>query len=69
MYIKHGSNEVFGFITMVFDVDNMLIVAKDTSKVDKLKAQLSSELQMKDLCANRRIFEMEIHEDLENGKL
>ena len=39
MDIKHGRNEVFGFITMVFDVDNVFIVAKDTSKVDKLKAQ------------------------------
>ena len=45
--LKRVSNEVFGFIILVFYVDYMLIAAliadKDRSEVDKLKALLSSE--------------------------
>ncbi len=69
VYMKRVNNEVFGFIILVLYVDDMLIVARDHSEVNKLKALLSSEFQMKDLGIARRILRMEIHRDLDSGKL
>src|SRR5450759_864977 len=69
VYLKHVSNEVFGFIILVLYVDDMLIAAKERSEVDKLKALLNFEFQMKDLGTAKRILGMQIHRDLETGKL
>ena len=47
----------------------MLILAKDQSEVNKLKAQLSSEFEMKDLGQAKKILGMEIRRDRRAGKL
>ncbi|KAL2620687.1 hypothetical protein R1flu_000892 [Riccia fluitans] len=47
----------------------MLIVAKDKSEVEKLKAQLSAEFSMKDLDLAKKILGMEIHRDVKGGRL
>ncbi|KAL2623059.1 hypothetical protein R1flu_003264 [Riccia fluitans] len=47
----------------------MLIVAKDKSEVEKLKAQLSVEFSMKDLGLAKNILGMEIHKDVKGGRL
>jgi hypothetical protein len=69
VYMKRVNNAVFGFIILVLYVDDMLIAARDRSELDKLKALLSSEFRMKDLGTARRILGMEIHRDLDSGKL
>jgi len=47
----------------------MLIAARDKSLVNKLKAQLSSEFDMKDLGLDRKILGMEINKNRQAGKL
>jgi len=47
----------------------MLIAARDKSLVNKLKAHLSSEFDMKDSGPAKKILEMEINRDLQGGKL
>ena len=47
----------------------MLIAAKDMSEVDKLKALLKQEFEMKDLRAAKKILGMEIHRNRQEGKL
>jgi len=47
----------------------MLIAARDKSLVNKLKAQLSSEFDMKDLGPAEKILGMEINRDRQAGKL
>ena len=69
VYQKRVSNSIFGWIILVLYVDDMLILAKDQSEVDKLKAQLSSEFKMKDLGKAKKILGMEIHRDRKAGKL
>lgn len=48
---------------MLLYVDDMLIASKSMSEVKKLKAELSSEFEMKDLGAARRILGMDIFRD------
>ena len=50
-------------------VDDILIAAKNTSEVDKLKAQLKEEFEMKDLGAAKKILGMKIHRNRLEGKL
>lgn len=50
-------------------VDDMLIAAKDRSEVIKLKVQLSSEFNMKDLGPGKRILGMEINRYKSSSKL
>ncbi|KAL2607982.1 hypothetical protein R1flu_026555 [Riccia fluitans] len=69
VYLKRVSNEVFGLIILVLYVDDMLLVAKDKSEVEKVKAQLSKEFSMKDLGSTKRILGMEIHRDVKGGRL
>ncbi|KAL2611476.1 hypothetical protein R1flu_023168 [Riccia fluitans] len=69
VYLKRMSNEVFSLIILVLYVDDMLIAAKDKSKVEKVKAQLSAEFSMKDLGPAKRILGMEIHRDVKGGRL
>jgi len=56
-------------IYLLLYVDDMLIAAKDKSEIAKLKAQLSSEFDMKDLGAAKKILGMEITRERHSGKL
>ena len=51
------------FIYLLLYIDDMLIATKDMSEIDWLKSQLSSELEMKDLEATKKILGMEIQWD------
>lgn len=62
--LKDGS-----FIYLLLYVDDMLIAAHDKYEISKLKAQLSSELEMKDLIAAKKILGMEILRDRKARKL
>ncbi|KAL2623657.1 hypothetical protein R1flu_003862 [Riccia fluitans] len=69
VYLKRVNNEVFGLVILVLYVDDMLIVAKGKSEVEKVKAQLSTEFSMKDLGSAKLILGMEIHRDVKGGRL
>nr|ABA91380.1 retrotransposon protein, putative, Ty1-copia subclass [Oryza sativa Japonica Group] len=56
-------------IYLLLYVDDMLIAAKDKSEIAKLKAQLSSEFEMKDLGAAKKILGIEITKERHSGKL
>lgn len=47
----------------------MLITTKDMSMINRLKAQLGSDFEMKDLGATKKILGIEIHMDRKAGKL
>lgn len=51
------------FIYLLLYVDDMLIAAKDSSDISKLKSQLSTEFEMKYLGAAKKILGMEIQRD------
>ncbi|WVZ89766.1 hypothetical protein U9M48_036131 [Paspalum notatum var. saurae] len=57
-----------GFVFVLY-VDDMLIAAKDKNKITKLKAQLNSKFEMKDLGAAKKILGMEITRERHVGKL
>lgn len=57
------------FIYQVLYVNDMLIAAKNTCDILKLKELLSSEFEMKDLGAAKKILRMEIFRDREKKKL
>ena len=67
VYFRKFSNG--SFIYLLLYVDDMLIAAKDRNEVNRLKEQLSSEFEMKDLGATRKILGMEIKRDRKAGKL
>ena len=69
VYQKRVGNSIFDWVILVLYVDDMLILAKDQSEVNKLKAQLSSEFEMKDLGQAKKILGMEIRRDRRAGKL
>ena len=50
-------------------VDDMLIVSKSMDEINRLKAQMASNFDMKDLGAAKQILGIEIHRDKRNGKL
>jgi hypothetical protein len=56
-------------IYLLLYVDDMLIAAKDKKEIEKLKAQLNNEFEMKDLGAAKKILGMEIIRDRHVGKL
>ncbi|WVZ64637.1 hypothetical protein U9M48_014131 [Paspalum notatum var. saurae] len=56
-------------IYLLLYVDDMLIAAKDKNEIAKLKAQLNSEFEMKDLGAAKKILGMEIIRDRHDGRL
>ncbi|KAE8692180.1 putative ROP-interactive CRIB motif-containing protein 6 [Hibiscus syriacus] len=62
--LKDGS-----FIYLLFYVDDMLIASKSQKEIDKLKAQLNQEFEMKDLGEAKKILGMEISRDRQRGKL
>ena len=47
----------------------MLIVGRDTGKIDKLKKELSKSFEMKDLGSTSQILGIKISKDKMNGKL
>ena len=51
------------FIYVLLYVDEMLIACKDMSEINRLKAQLTSEIEMKNLGAAKKILGIEIHRD------
>ena len=57
------------FIIFLLYVDDMLIVGRDTGKIDKLKKELSKSFEMKDLGLASQILGMKISQDRTNGKL
>ena len=57
------------FIYLLLYVDDMLIASRDKSSIRKLKAQLNSEFEMKELGAAKKILGMEIHRNRQAGKL
>jgi hypothetical protein len=56
-------------IYLLLYVDDMLIAAKSKIDIMNLKAQLSSEFEMKDLSAAKKILGMEITRDRKSGLL
>ncbi|PKI75297.1 hypothetical protein CRG98_004337 [Punica granatum] len=57
------------FIYLLLYVDDMLIAAKDKSKISMLKAKLHSEFEMKDLRVAKKILGMEISRDRSSSRL
>lgn len=57
------------YIYLLLYVDDMLIAAKSQMEIDRLKAQLSKEFEMKDLGEAKKIIGMEIIRDRKRGKL
>ncbi|WVZ89612.1 hypothetical protein U9M48_035991 [Paspalum notatum var. saurae] len=62
-------NLLMGHLCMLLYVDDMLIAAKSKVDIANLKAQLSSEFEMKDLGAAKKILGMEISRDNAVGSL
>jgi ATP-binding cassette subfamily B (MDR/TAP) protein 1 len=56
-------------IYLLLYVDDMLIAAKSKKAITTLKAQLSSEFEMKDLGAAKKLLGMEITRDRKSGLL
>jgi hypothetical protein len=69
VYIKLVINSIFGYIILVLNVDDMLILAKNQSDLDEHKARLSNEFQMKDLGKAKRILGMDIKRNVKTRKL
>lgn len=57
------------FMYLLIYVDDMLIVGKDMYKINKIKAQLSGEFEIKDLGAAKKILGIEIRKNREVGQL
>jgi len=57
------------YIYLLLYVDNMLIASKSRSAINKLKKDLSSEFEMKDLGEAKKVLGMEIKKDRKCGKL
>ena len=55
------------FIYLLLYVDDMLIASKSKVEIDKLKAQLRTEFEMKDLGEAKKILGMEIQRDRRKG--
>ncbi|WVZ07206.1 hypothetical protein V8G54_020552 [Vigna mungo] len=57
------------FIILLLYVDDMLIVGKDVSKIDRLKNQLGKSFSMKDMGATKKILGISITRDRKEKKL
>ncbi|KAH9706494.1 hypothetical protein KPL70_012223 [Citrus sinensis] len=57
------------FIYLLLYVDDMFIVSKNKDEIERLKKQLASEFEMKDLGAAQRILGMEIRRDKKNRSI
>ncbi|KAE8709887.1 Tubulin beta-2 chain [Hibiscus syriacus] len=62
--LKDGS-----FIYLLLYVDDMLITSKSQKEIEKLKAQLNQEFEIKDLGETKKILGMEISKDRQRGEL
>ena len=51
------------YIYLLLYVDDMLIASKSRSAIDKLKKDLSSEFEMKDLSEAKKVLGMEIERE------
>ena len=67
VYVKWVQKGLEVFLLLY--VDNMLIASKDKKEIQKLKWQLGSEFEMKDLGQAKKILGMEIIRDREQGML
>ena len=54
---------------MLLYVDDILIASKNRAEIERLKKQLASEFEMKDLGDAQKILGMEIHKDKKNGSM
>jgi len=61
MYVKKFNND--DFIILLLYIDDMLIVRRDKSKIEKLKKELSKYFDMKDLGLTTQILGMKISRD------
>ena len=66
VFIKGSSDN---FIILLLYVDDMLIIGQDTSKIKKLKGELSKSFAMKNLGLVKQILGMKITRDRKHGKL
>ena len=57
------------FITLLLHVNDMLIIGHDSSKIDRLKIELTKSFAMKDLGSAKHILGMKIYHDKKNMKL
>ncbi|KAH9717217.1 hypothetical protein KPL71_021741 [Citrus sinensis] len=57
------------FIYLLLYVDDMLIASKNIDEIERLKKQLASEFEMKDLGDVQKILRMEIRRDKKNGSV
>lgn len=57
------------FIILLLYVDDMLIVGRNSSRIDRLKKQLSKSFAMKDLGPSKKIIGIRICRDRINKKL
>ncbi|CAA7047040.1 unnamed protein product [Microthlaspi erraticum] len=67
VYVKEVGDEEF--IYLLLYVDDMLLAAKSITEVNKLKAELSREFEMKDLGAASRILGIDITRNRKEGTL
>ena len=67
VFVKKFSNGEF--IILLLYMDDMLIVGRDTCKINKLKKELSKSFEMKDLGPTSQILGIKISRDKKNGKL
>lgn len=67
MFIKRFSDGEF--IILLLYVDDMLIVSRDTSKIDRLKKELNKSFAMKDMGPAQQILGMKISRDRKNSRL
>ena len=64
-YVCISSGE---YIYLLMYVDDMLIASKSRSAIDKLKKDLSSEFEIKDLGEVKKVPDMEIERNRKGGK-
>ncbi|KAK0597070.1 hypothetical protein LWI29_021536 [Acer saccharum] len=57
------------FIILLFYVDDMLIIGRNSSRIDRLKMQLSKDFAMKDLGPAKQILGIRIHRERNAKKL
>ena len=67
--IYHRKHNNGSFVYLLLYVDDILIVVKNMSEVDKLKTQLKQEFKMKDLRAAKKILGMKIHRNRREEQL
>ena len=57
------------YVYLLLYVDDMLITSRSRSTIDKLKKDLSSEFEMKDLSEVKKVLGMEINRDQKSDKV